>query len=848
MLSQRLRQSNERSSTSNEARRQRCLTQVVVYRYLVLLALGALLIGNTFGGVALAEGVPPVVLADEKWTIRVDPGSLEMIAQPQGEPQLLISAGQENLGPVRGLSQSEREANWELSERNVVVSVRLSGDALQVNFRAGSPGSFTWPIVGSDPALEAYILPLFEGSYVPADDQEWLQFLVSNGPMSSTEGLSMPFWGLRWQGHTLTYLLTNQFNNELAFEDGGGRIAMRFSHQFTRNWPVKEYGLSILLGDASPIEPARRYRAWLMERGEFVSLQEKAAHVPDVEKLLGAAHIWLWGDALITRYDVVNWQRFPDKLVKAGRSSRPSPARRVWELMTPASRAAVTEAASLEHPYRDITDQVTNSLCDVLARRDFYKETAWRGVQLPAEARTLIKQGIPKLGKAQLLRLNSLLLEAGLPGEFLPSDRWGNGVSVKMVEAFAENGLDRLWLGLVSWQGGFRHPQAIEKAEELGYLIGTYDSYDSIHRPDEPDTWETAQFGPELYETGPVVRADGSKKPGFQRKGYALSPIAAWPYVRKRVTAIMEGLPERFNSWFIDCDAYGDLFDDYSPLHPATQQDDMDARLARMAWIRDSYRLVIGSEGGVACAAPVIHFAHGMMTPVIGWGDPDLTTGRNSPYFLGRYWPADAPEVHVKQVPLKPLYRKPYYDPRFRLPLYQTVFHDSVVATHHWGFASLKFSDQVDTVELLELLYNVPPLYHMNLDEFEKHKNLIKAHYGFFSPLHRELGMLPMTDFAWLTADRMVQRTVFGDRPGGSAAGSAQRRGSIAAESSPASGGQAFGLEMVANFSDKGFEYRKTVIPGRSILARWLETGDSRVYTPVGASDLKRPASVPRPQ
>jgi hypothetical protein len=803
MLGLPLGRSKECGSVSDEARRQRRLAQVVVYRSLVLLALGALLIGRAFGGVACAEGVPPIVLAGEKWTIRVDPGTLEMIARPQGEPQLVISAGQEDLGPVKGLERGEQQASWELSERNVLVSVRLSGDAVQVGFRAGAPGSFTWPIVGSDPALEAYILPLFEGSYVPADDPEWLQFLVSNGPMSSTEGLSMPFWGLRWQGHTLTYILANEFNNELAFEDRGGRIAMRFSHQFTRNWKVKEYGLSILLGDASPIEPARRYRAWLMEQGQFVGLKEKAAQIPEVEKLLGAAHVWLWGDALISRYDVVNWGRFLGKLLQAGQSPTLSPAKRVWDLMTAESQAQVAEAAALEYPYRAIKDDVMNALSDIAARRDLYQESVWRDVQLPEEARALIKQGIPKLGEAQLLRLNSLLLEAAFPGEFLPSERWGNGVSVKMIDAFAENGLDRLWLGLASWQGGFRHPQAVEKAEELGYLTGTYDSYDSIHRPDEPDTWETAQFGPELYETGPVVRADGSKKPGFQRKGYALSPIAAWPYVRKRVTAIMEGLPERFNSWFIDCDAYGDLFDDYSPLHPATQQDDMNARLARMAWIRDSYRLVIGSEGGVAYAAPVIHFAHGMMTPVIGWGDPDLTTDRNSPYFLGRYWPADAPEVHVKQVPLKPLYRKPYYDPRFRLPLYQTVFHDSVLATHHWGFASLKFSDQVDTVELLELLYNVPPLYHMNLDEFEKHKSLIKAHYGFFSPLHRELGMLPMTDFAWLTPDRMVQRTVFGER-----------------------------VEMVANFSEKDFMHREIVVPGRSILARRLDTGDTRIYTP----------------
>jgi len=767
------------------------------------LCLSVVLLAKVLGGVAFAEGVPPVVLADETWTIRVDPGSLETIAQPQGGPQLVISAGQEDLGPVKGLERGEQEASWELSERNVTVLVRLSGDALQVSFRAGAPGSFTWPIVGSDPALEAYILPLFEGSYVPADDSEWLRFLVSNGPMSSTEGLSMPFWGLRWQGHTLTYILANEFNNELAFEDRGGRIAMRFSHQFTRNWKVKEYGLSILLGDASPIEPARRYRAWLMEQGQFVGLKEKAAQIPEVEKLLGAAHVWLWGDALISRYDVLDWKRCLGKLLQAGKSPAASPARRVWDLMTEESRAQVAEAAALEYPYRTIKDDVMNALSDVAARRDLYQESTWRDVQPPEEARALIKEGVSVLGEGKLLRLNCLLLEAAFPGEFLPSERWGNGVSLKMIDAFAENGLDRLWLGLDSWQAGFRHPQAIKKAEELGYLVAPYDSYHSIHRPDEPDTWETAQFDRDLYETGPIVRADGTKRPGFLRKGYILSPIAARPYVEKRVAALMAGLPQPFNSWFIDCDAFGELFDDYSPLHPATQQDDMNARLARMAWIRDTYRLVIGSEGGSSYAAPVIHFAHGMLTPPIGWGDPDLRKDKSSPYFLGRAWPPDAPEAHVKQVPLKPLYRKYYYDPRFRLPLYQTVFHDSVVATHHWGSGSLKFQDQVDTVELLELLYNVPPLYHANLDEFEKHKGLIKAHYNFFSPLHRELGMLPMTDFAWLTPDRMVQRTVFGDQ-----------------------------AEMVANFSEKDFMHREIVVPGRSILARWLGTGDTRIYTP----------------
>jgi hypothetical protein len=222
-----------------------------------------------------------------------------------------------------------------------------------------------------------------------------------------------------------------------------------------------------------------------------------------------------------------------------------------------------------------------------------------------------------------------------------------------------------------------------------------------------------------------------------------------------------------------------------------------------MAWIRDTYGLVIGSERGAAYSAPVIHFAHGMLTPVFGWGDPDLQKNRASPYYLGAWWPPDGPQIMLKQVPVKPTYRTRYFDPRFRIPLYEMVFHDSLIATHHWQSASLKFSDQAATTELLELLYGVPPLYHLNLDEFARRKERICAHYRFFSPLHRELALLPMTDFAWLTPDRLVQRTIFGDR-----------------------------VEMVANFTTRDFAYQGITVPARSILARWRESNLVRPFTP----------------
>ena len=131
------------------------------------------------------------------------------------------------------------------------------------------------------------------------------------------------------------------------------------------------------------------------------------------------------------------------------------------------------------------------------------------------------------------------------------------------------------------------------------------------------------------------------------------------------------------------------------------------------------------------------------------------------------------------------------------------VFHDSVVSTSHWSCGSLKFTGISDTVALTELLYQVPPMYHMNLDEFRKHREVMKRYCGFFSPIHRELGFSQMTDFAWLTPDRLVQRTVFSDK-----------------------------AEMVANFGERAFEYQGTPIPPKSILARWSESGKTQVFTP----------------
>jgi hypothetical protein len=742
-----------------------------------------------------------VFIQNDSCAVAFDPATLSVKLRTGDQPAILASAPQTGLGSVAGMERSATRARWSLPERKVAVTFELEGSRLLAHVVAAEPGEFTFPVIPETASARGWILPFFEGVYAPCGDAKWTAFLTSRGELNTTADLTMPFLGLDYGYATLTCILTNPFNNQLEFQQAPDQaLRARLTHQFTRNHPVKEYGVVFQLGTSSPVEPARLYRQWLIQRGEFVTFHDKIRKTPEAEKLLGAAHIYLWGREPLTQADVTDWKKFARELQAQGQAPAPSPGRRLWSLMKPKARDFLAQLVEAEWPDRYMKSAIADELNRLLLEPDLYDEPAWRGVALDPECAALLKSDRSKLSPADLCRLNSHLLAAAFPNLLAGPDAWGDGVSPKMIRLLAAAGLDRLWLGCDGWDGLIARPETVAAAKKAGFLIGPYDSYNSVHKPNEPDTWETAQFGATLYETGAIVKADGSKRRGFKQKGFTLSPDAARPFVEKRVSGLMAAF--HANSWFLDCDGFGEYFDDYSDRHPATQQSDMQSRISRMAWIRDTFGAVVGTEGCSAGVAGTVHFAHGVMTPVIGWGDPDLTN-KESKYYLGAYYPPEAPQVFFKPVPVKEEYRYIYFEPRSRLPLFQTVFHDSVIATHHWSFASLKAEDKAKTVELLELLYQVPPLYHLNVQELQKRQAQIKRHYEFFSPLHRETALLPMTGFQWLTPDRAVQRATFGDN-----------------------------IEMVANFSANDFRYGDTILRAESILVKRLDSGKTQAYIP----------------
>jgi len=746
-----------------------------------------------------------IILSNEYWSVRISPGTLETTAKLPGGAKFPLSKRALNLNSISSLLKQAGKAQWVLDKRGIKVNVSLNQKELSVRFSSETTGSFTWPVVEQTPLCKALIWPRWEGCYIPLDNSRWKDYLLDCGECDTLEGLSMPFWGLDCGDFSLTYIITNQYNNEIQFQQTGDGLAFRFTHEFTSLAPAKEYGFLIRLGDnSSPIEPAKQFRQWLIEQRKFVSMEEKIKKVPNVTRLLGAAQVYLWGDAPFSRHDIprAKWRPFCKKLVEQASASRPSPCKRIKQLMTPERWSEVVEIAGSQWPSQYLKSQIATELSRLLAMKDFHDEVSWRGITPPDEAARLLKKNRNKLSRPELCRMNSLVLHAAFGQFMLPPEQWGDGVSIKMLNRFKENGFDRMRLCLEGWEGIENRPAIAEQANRMGYLFGTYDSYHSIHDPSKrgtDSTWATAQFDRELFETGAIVRRDGKKRGGFKGAGYKLSPIAARPYVENRVRENMKNVP--YSYYFVDCDAYGEVYDDYSPLHRTCQSGDAQARINRLAWISDTFGLVIGSEGGSSYAARVIHVAEGIFGPVFGWGDPDLTD-KDSDYYLGQYYPPDGPKVFVKQVPIKERYQYFYYDPRFRLPLYEIVFHDSVVTTNQWANSSLKYSSVLDTVALTELLYMVPPLYHMNLDEFDKHKETMKKHYEFFSPLHRKAGFAQMTDFNCLSTDRLLQRTIFGNQ-----------------------------VELIANFSPEPRRYKKFEIPARSVLAKWVENGKMKTST-----------------
>ncbi|HEX8843231.1 MAG TPA: glycoside hydrolase [Pyrinomonadaceae bacterium] len=376
---------------------------------------------------------------------------------------------------------------------------------------------------------------------------------------------------------------------------------------------------------------------------------------------------------------------------------------------------------------------------------------------------------------------------------------WGDGATPAAIRQLHELGIERAALFYDQDQRNTeklgRTQAAIKAAVAFSYLMGPYETFANIQDPKNSDSF-TSIYDEALFQTGGVMKSDGTRQKGFQGRGYELSSEALKrakrPFIEERVNAHLQ---TGVNAVFLDVDAFGDLYDDYDPQHPMTLAEDRENRLERMRFISRTKRLVLGSESAVGWSAPIVAFSHGtqsLQTEAF-W---DLHRQRD---VWGRWYPGNRPAFFFKTIDAPARFATAVYDPRYRLPLFEAVFHDSLVSTDFWGASLMKFNNLVRTRSLMLLLYNVPAIWNLDQKAISDYGKRIKAMNDFFAPLHRQVGAKPLTRFEWLTPDRMVQRTRFADD-----------------------------VELTANFGAEAFKN----IPPLCIEAHWLKENRRQQYCP----------------
>ncbi|MDB5766996.1 MAG: glycosyl hydrolase related to family protein [Collimonas fungivorans] len=697
-----------------------------------------------------AAGSKPVSLPASFGEFIVDPSTLAVSLRPTGTVDIPLAAAAFPAAKVS--DQSGYRWRIDSGADHFSIVAEIDNDTLRLSVRSDSPATLAWPRTTDPKAIDAYAMPFGEGSYVPADDPGWLDWLLRRyepGPIH--ELLSMSFWTELRADRSVTWIVETPFNTQFGITQEGGRPLPALSHEFTALAPGAPYTIRVAVGARDPLAGVRSYRSWLQASGNFLSLADKIAALPATAKLGGAPHIYLWGGGLLKAGDVRRWPAFI-RLFQQHKDDQAHLAGRLWQ------------------GFDDETRTGFNAAFKTAAGNAGYIEK-WRQLELiraingglrralPATPVDPLPGGHDPAADVRWAQSARLALTSAFGQVLAPPSQWGSGFSGNTVAALKQAGLSRAWLGAADWQDALWHPEAVTDAEAAGYLVGVYDSYGSAHRSDLANTWSAAQMGNDLAAAGYRDRQQKGVT-GFGSRGVYANARIVEPYAKKRIKAVAQA--SRVNSYFLDVDAVGPEYDDYTPGRETSQQQDAEARRRRLLYPAQTLGLVTGSEGGLAFYAPQIAFAHGMLTQPFAWMDPSMKD-KSSPYFRGGYWPPETPDMYFKTVPLKPEIARYVRSPQFRLPLYEIALHDSIVTTHHWEYGSLKFSNERDATALLQLLYMVPPLYHLNDAVLQRDLPLIATYDKVFRPLHQRLFTQAMTGFQVLSPDRELQRSTFGD-------------------------------------------------------------------------------------
>ncbi|MBM7868327.1 hypothetical protein GTO89_15915 [Heliobacterium gestii] len=272
-------------------------------------------------------------------------------------------------------------------------------------------------------------------------------------------------------------------------------------------------------------------------------------------------------------------------------------------------------------------------------------------------------------------------------------------------------------------------PETVEDIQALGYLAGRYDVF---HRAIDPEQASLLEGGLDprwpqsAWPDGLVTGADGNWVRGWKAKGQGggwidgaiVNDEEALTIARWRIPSAVE--KAAYGAWLIDGATSLPWQEDYSPRHPMTRSQSRQQRINLLKVAADECKRVTGSVSAHDAAAPVVHYFEGAMSVA-----------------------------------------KDSVDEQRRIPLWELVYHDSVLSYWHREEGNNSRPDQWLKRDRLNILYGTPPLYTLSREAWETGKKNIVESDQQVSAVAAKVGTAEMTDFRYLTPDRSVQQSVF---------------------------------------------------------------------------------------
>lgn len=358
---------------------------------------------------------------------------------------------------------------------------------------------------------------------------------------------------------------------------------------------------------------------------------------------------------------------------------------------------------------------------------------------------------------------------------------------LEVAEELYNNGVDKALFGIF-FEGDSHLTEQLYK--RYGYICTQYDNYNDVWNPkslknvpqNRAKNCDYTKRRMKDYPEGIRLLKDQTMAHAWGIMGYdgqyynqnALCPLVAVDRIKEEIPEILKKYPY-YKGRFID--VYGtNLSDCYSKEHPVMREECKGIKNSAFEAIEEM-GLIPATEDGFDGIINHLVYTEGLHSPDCFRFD---NCGRN--------------QTHIHNAEQSKYLSMYMMNPECRVPLWEMVYHDSLITLPYWGDSLAATPDFTIRKMQFACLYGCAPLFSFTVGNFPLLKETIIEAYKKVTKIHEKTATLPMTDFEIVTDDYDLQRSVFGDR-----------------------------YEVIVNFSDKNYKYNgKTVLPN-DILFRELD-------------------------